>query len=263
MGQRSEALSRAGGTKIPPPWRPADSDRARRRRRSLAFPMPARVLVSERTVLDALDAGRREVAVPDGALVTALARDTARDRGVSLVPQGTASPLPTPTVSATRTAEAPPRTLAIGCDHAGFEIKGTLAAHAQSLGWTVVDVGTDSAESVDYPDFAYAVARLVHLGRVQAGLMIDGVGVGSAMVANKLPGVRAALCPEPFSAYNARAHNDANVLTLGSRTMGIEVCKRVLAEFLGTEFEGGRHARRVEKIGDVEARFLPGASGAA
>ena len=93
--------------------------------------------------------------------------------------------------------------------------------------------------------------------------MIDGVGVGSAMVANKVPGVRAALCPDVFSAFNARAHNDANVLTLGSRTMGVEVCKRVLAEFLAVAFEGGRHARRVQKITDVEARFLPGAEGAA
>jgi ribose 5-phosphate isomerase B len=85
--------------------------------------------------------------------------------------------------------------------------------------------------------------------------MLDGAGVGSAMVANKVPGVRAALCPDVFSAYNARAHNDANVLTLGSRTMGLEPCKRVLAEFLTTPFEGGRHAARVQKIRDVEARF--------
>ena len=223
--------------------------------------MPSRPLVSERTVLDAVAAGRRELAVPEGALVTSLARDTARDQGVRLVPQGTATvPDPTP---AAASAEAPPRTLAVGCDHAGFEIKGDVAEHARALGWTVTDVGTDSAESVDYPDFAYAVGRLVHLGRVRLGLMIDGVGVGSAIVANKLPGVRAALCPDVFSAFNARAHNDANVLTLGSRTMGVEVCKRVLAEFLQTEFEGGRHARRVAKIGDVEARFLPGAPGAA
>ncbi|WP_420456574.1 ribose 5-phosphate isomerase B [Rubrivirga sp.] len=218
-------------------------------------------LVSERTVLDALAAGQRTLAVPEGALVTALARDTARDHGLDLV-TGTGAPAETPTEPA-RQPEAPARTLAVACDHAGFDIKNALAEHARSLGWTVTDLGTDSAESVDYPDFAYAVARLVHLGRVQVGLMIDGVGVGSAIVANKVPGVRAALCPDVFSAFNARAHNDASVLTLGSRTMGVEVCKRVLAEFLGTDFEGGRHARRVQKIRDVEARFLPGAPGAA
>ena len=223
--------------------------------------MPA--LVSERTVLDALAAGRAEVAVPEGALVTALARDAARDHGLALVAGGAAPAGGAPSPAPPRPATAPARTLALGCDHAGFEIKDALAAHARSLGWTVTDLGTDSAESVDYPDFAYAVGRSVYVGRTERGLMIDGVGVGSAMVANKLPGVRAALCPDVFSAFNARAHNDANVLTLGSRTMGVETCKRVLAEFLGTDFEGGRHARRVQKIADVEARFLPGAPGAA
>ncbi len=218
-------------------------------------------LVSERTVLDAVAAGQRTLAVPEGALVTALARDTAKDHGIQFV-TGAGAPAATPT-DPPRLAEAPARTLAVACDHAGFDIKDALAEHARSLGWAVTDLGTDSTESVDYPDFAYAVARLVHLGRVQRGLMIDGVGVGSAIVANKVPGVRAALCPSTFAAFNARAHNDANVLTLGSRTMGVEVCKRVLAEFLATDFEGGRHQRRVDKIRDVEARFLPGAPGAA
>lgn len=218
-------------------------------------------LVSERTVLDALAAGQSALAVPEGALVTALARDTARDRGLQLV-TGAGATAATP-ADPPALPSAPAKTLAVGCDHAGFDVKDALAEHARSLGWTVTDVGTTSTDSVDYPDFAYAVARLVHLGRVAAGLMIDGVGVGSAMVCNKVPGVRAALCPSTFAAFNARAHNDANVLTLGSRTMGVEVCKRVLAEFLATDFEGGRHARRVDKISDVEARFLPGANGAA
>ena len=216
-------------------------------------------LVSERTVLDALDAGRPTLLVPPGALVTALARDTARDRGLRFVTEAGA-PAETPADPPARDA-APPRTLAVGCDHGGFSVKGALAEHARGLGWTVVDLGTDSPESVDYPDFAYAVARSVRLGQTALGLMIDGVGVGSAMVCNKVPGVRAALCPDVFSAFNARAHNDANVITLGSRTMGVESCKRVLAEFLQTAFEGGRHARRVQKIADVEARFLPGPGG--
>ena len=222
--------------------------------------MPRR-LVSERTVLDALDAGRNEVAVPAGALVTSLARDTARDRGIRLVPAAASGPATSEAGARPEAAprrDPPPKTLAVGCDHAGFEIKAALVAHAEGLGWTVTDLGTDSPESVDYPDFAFAVARSVHLGAARFGLMIDGVGVGSAMVANKVPGVRAALCPDVFSAFNARAHNDANVLTLGSRTMGVETCKRVLAEFLAVAFEGGRHAKRVQKIADVEARFLPG-----
>ncbi|MEM0964217.1 MAG: ribose 5-phosphate isomerase B [Bacteroidota bacterium] len=212
-------------------------------------------LVSERTVLDALAAGRRQLAVPAGAIVTALAHDTARERGLQLVPASGAT-APRPTEPARRAPME--HTLAIGCDHAGFDLKDALAEHARQQGWTVTDLGTTSGDSVDYPDFAYAVARSVHLGQTARGLMIDGVGVGSAMVCNKVPGVRAALCPDVFSAFNARAHNDANVLTLGSRTMGIESCKRILTEFLATDFEGGRHARRVQKIADVEARFLPG-----
>ena len=217
-------------------------------------------LVSERTVLDALAAGQSTLEVPADTLVTALARDTAKAQGLTFV-TGSGGSAPTP-ADPVRQPSAPAKTLAVGCDHGGFDIKDALVAHATSLGWTVTDVGTHSTDSVDYPDFAYAVARLVHLGRVQYGLMIDGVGVGSAMVANKVPGVRAALCPDGFSAYNAKAHNDANVLTLGSRTMGVEVCKRILAEFLAVPFEGGRHAKRVAKILDVEARFLPGAEGA-
>ena len=213
-----------------------------------------RALISERTVLDALALGHRTVAVPDGALVTAQARDTARSKGLELVPARAV-----PVASSVQDLPvAPPRSLALGCDHGGFDLKDALATHAASLGWTVTDLGTHSTDSVDYPDYAFAVARCVQLGTTAFGLMIDGVGVGSAMVANKVPGIRAALCPDVFSAYNARAHNNANVLTLGSRTMGVESCKRILTEFLTTDFEGGRHATRVDKIRDVEARFLPG-----
>jgi len=229
--------------------------------------MPSRPLVSEQTVLAAAAAGQTHVPVPAGALVTAQARDTAKAKGIALVAQADAakpsvSAMARPASPATAAPTPPPKTLALGCDHAGFAYKAALADHARSLGWAVVDVGTDSEQAVDYPDFAFAVARAVQTGQVRFGVMIDGVGVGSAMVANKLPGVRAALCPDVFSAFNARAHNDATVLTLGSRTMGVETCRRVLSEFLAVPFEGGRHADRVRKIMDVEARFLPGGTGA-
>ncbi|HEX9950682.1 MAG TPA: ribose 5-phosphate isomerase B [Rubricoccaceae bacterium] len=223
--------------------------------------MPSRPLVSEQTVLAAAAAGLASVSVPAGALVTAQARDTARSRGIRLDPAA-ATTTAAPAGPAAPPA-APAKTLALACDHAGFAYKSAVADHARALGWSVVDLGTDSEAAVDYPDFAFAVARAVHAGQVRFGVMIDGVGVGSAMVANKLPGVRAALCPDVFSAFNARAHNDANVLTLGSRTMGVETCRRVLAEFLAVAFEGGRHAARVQKILDVEARFLPGATAGA
>lgn len=215
-----------------------------------------RPLISERAVLDAASAGKTELAVPPGALVTALARDAAKSKGIRFVEEERAGE--GVELAAVASRNAPPKTLALGCDHAGFDYKADLRKHAESLGWAVTDVGTNSDQSVDYPDFAFAVARHVQRGTVRFGVMIDGTGVGSAIVANKLPGIRAALCPDVFSAYNARAHNDANVLTLGSRTMGIEACKRVLSEFLVAAFEGGRHERRVGKIGDVESRFLLG-----
>jgi len=226
-------------------------------------PSSKRPLVTEADVRRALADGRASLAIAPNALVTALARDTARDHGLALTTR--AEPAPSDCGCAGSDdcgcSDAPPMTLALGSDHAGFEIKAALADHARSLGWTVRDIGPDTAEPCDYPDYAYGVARLVALGEVRLGLMIDGVGVGSAMVMNKVPGVRAACCASEFAAFNARAHNDANALTLGSRTSGIEVCKGILRTFLQTDFEGGRHAARVQKIGDVEARFLPGAPG--
>ncbi len=223
--------------------------------------MSKRPLISERDVRRAHADGHRTLVVAPNALVTALARDFARDHGLALTERAepdAATDCGCAPAGPCACHDAPPNTLALGCDHAGFAYKQALADHARALGWTVTDVGTDSDARCDYPDFAYAVARLVALGTVQLGVMIDGVGVGSAMVANKLPTIRAACCASEFAAFNARAHNDANVLTLGSRTEGIEVCKGVLETFLTTAFEGGRHAERVQKIADVEARFLPG-----
>lgn len=212
-----------------------------------------KALLSESDVRSAIQEGKSQIVVSVGTIVTTLARDLAKDKGISIVERSGEKP-----TFSSHTSPEDERTLAFGCDHAGFEYKGVLIDHADSLGWTVVDAGTNSAASVDYPDFAFAVAELVRKRDVRLGLMVDGVGVGSAMVANKVPGIRAALCPDVFSAYNARAHNNSNILTLGSRTMGIEHCKKVLETFLLTDFEGGRHAKRVSKIMDVEARFLPG-----
>lgn len=218
--------------------------------------MASRPLITERMVRDAVREGRSELAIPRHALITPLARDTAKDFGLRLTttPEAPGTDCGCEDAPAS-SASVQPGTVAIGCDHAGFEIKSALADHARALGWTVRDLGTDSSESVDYPDFAYAVARTVTDGTAVFGVMIDGVGVGSAMVANKVPGVRAACCGVEFAAYNARAHNDANVLTLGSRTVGVEANKRILEVFLKTVFEGGRHAKRVDKIADVEKRM--------
>ena len=134
-------------------------------------------------------------------------------------------------------------------------MKSDLISFLQEKGRIVLDLGTDSTKSCDYQDFAYAVSRTVVEGKAGIGIMIDGVGVGSSMVCNKVPGIRAACAYNEFAAWNARAHNNANILTLGSRSMGIEVVKRIVTTFLETDFEGGRHAKRVQKITDVESRF--------
>lgn len=216
--------------------------------------MAGRRLISERDVLDALRRGESFVIVPDGALVTSLARDAARDRGVEL----RASRADAPAVhAATHPASG---SIAIGADHGGFDYKQQLIDHLRSGGRSCLDLGTTSTESVDYPDFAYAVGLAVASGQAAVGIMIDGAGMGSAMVCNKIPGVRAACAYNEFTAWNARAHNDANVLTLGSRTLGIEVCKRIVDVFLATSFEGGRHAARVGKIDDIEVSVLTAAA---
>lgn len=215
--------------------------------------MPKKILIAEKDVRAALRAGQTTLVVPPGALVTALARDAARDHGLQFVQP------PSPSEAVADRPQSPwPRTkrVALGSDHGGYGYKEILKPEIEKLGWTVADVGTFSTQPCDYPDFAFAVARQVALGEADFGVMIDGVGVGSAMAAGKLPGIRAAVGYIEFAAWNARAHNDANVLTLGSRTMGIEVCKRVVEVFLKTDFEGGRHAARVDKITAVEQLLL-------
>lgn len=209
-----------------------------------------KTLISEQTILDAFREGKTTLNVLPGTLITSLARDTARQRGIELV-----LTQPTPSSPAPEQVSSATRRIAIGSDHGGFAYKAELKTYLDTLGWQTVDVGTDVEKSCDYPDFAYAVARLVQLGKVDLGIMIDGAGIGSAMVANKVPGIRAACAYNSFTAWNARAHNNTNVLTLGSRTLGIEVCKRIVHTFLDTSFEGGRHQKRVAKITDVEARF--------
>ena len=170
--------------------------------------------------------------------------------------------MPTSSATESKTAEdhSPEqgKVVAFGSDHGGFQLKQILKSYAESLGYKVIDVGTDSEQPCDYPDFAYAVARAVSLGNAWRGVMIDGAGIGSCVVANKVPGIRAACCHSEFVARNAREHNDTNVLTLGSRVTGTEVCKEILRIWLETWFAGGRHKHRVDKVGELERRFLKG-----
>jgi len=141
--------------------------------------------------------------------------------------------------------------IAVGSDHAGYELKQRLAQVLQRQGHDVLDLGTHGTQSVDYPDFAGAVAGAVAGGRAERGLLVCGTGIGMSIRANREPGVRAAKCNDPLEARMARAHNDANVLCLGARVLDPSVAEELLSLFLSTPFEGGRHATRVAKLGAV------------
>ena len=145
-------------------------------------------------------------------------------------------------------------TIALGADHAGFHLKEALKAWLIEQGYQVVDYGTHSPESVDYPDYAAQVAEAVADQKVERGVLVCGTGIGMAITANKVPGVRAALCSDLYTARVSREHNDANVLALGGRLMGPEMALDILRMWLETDFAGGRHSRRGDKIGDLEYR---------
>ncbi|GMQ98434.1 MAG: hypothetical protein BMS9Abin17_0944 [Acidimicrobiia bacterium] len=148
------------------------------------------------------------------------------------------------------------KTIAIGGDHGGFALKERLAYKLRESGYSVNDCGTDSTDAVDYPDIAAAVARQVQSGQADIGIVVDGAGIGSAMAANKIDGVRAALCYDVSTARNAREHNHANVMTLGAGMIGDSLAWQITQEFLATPYGGDRHARRVAKIADLERSQL-------
>lgn len=212
-------------------------------------PSAGRPVIDSETLMTLPEGGRFEL--PAGAIVTPLALDYARERRITLVestlPGQTTTPATTPTSV---------RTVALGADHGGYALKEQLKGYLQELGWQVQDVGPFSAESVDYPDYAYAVAQLVSEGRCEVGIMIDGVGIGSCVVANKVPGVRAALCYDISTARNSRDHNHANVLTLGGQLIGPLLARQIVKTWLETPYGPDRHARRVAKIDQIEARYL-------
>jgi ribose 5-phosphate isomerase B len=196
------------------------------------------------TVQDVPDSG--QLRVPIGAIVTPSAREVAATRGVQILE------LPEDEVSAL----APPdRTIAIGADHGGFRLKEAIKPLLEELGLAVRDVGVNDEKPADYPDIALKVAELVMAGTASRGIVIDGAGIGSCMAANKVPGIRAALCYDKASARNSREHNDSNVLTLGARLLTQSQVEEVVRAWIATPFAGGRHQARVQKILDIEQRF--------
>ena len=144
--------------------------------------------------------------------------------------------------------------IAIGCDHAGVELKGELVKLLEAMGDEVVDFGTNDSKSVDYPDFGDKVSSAVSEGEVERGVLICGTGIGMSIVANKFRNVRAALCSEPFSARMSRLHNDSNILVIGGRVVGKALALEITKVWLETPFEGGRHEQRLKKISSIEDR---------
>ena len=197
-----------------------------------------RSIVTGEDVRDVPAGGELEIAV--GAIVTPWAREIAEQRGVRLVETGAAQAS---------------KLVAIGADHGGFPLKEELKKVLTRLGRATRDVGTFSTDPVDYPDIALAVAQTVREGNARFGILVDGAGIGSAMAANKVPGVRAALCVDVAAARNAREHNDANVLTLGAKFVDAATAGEIVAAFLSTECTEERHVKRVRKIVAIEEHY--------
>ncbi|RME88685.1 MAG: ribose 5-phosphate isomerase B [Planctomycetota bacterium] len=189
----------------------------------------------------------KKIQVAPHTIITPLARDVAFDLGIQIE---VASP-------SEIEDSGPPKIVALGADHGGYDLKEFLKEELKQAGYEILDVGTHSKNSVDYPDFAFKVAVLVAGKKACRGIMIDGVGIGSTMMANKVMGVRAANCHNLFEIKNSRRHNNANYLCIGGQTLGKGLAKEMVLTWLKEPFEGGRHARRVNKINDLEKGIPP------
>lgn len=201
-----------------------------------------RAAQSGATTLDATD-----------AVVTPSARDAARSLRVELVKKADAGASPGFGPSTAGSPAATSLIVAIGADHGGVGLKDVVGGRLREMGHTVKDLGTTGTSPVDYPDFAAAVAREVASGGAQLGIMVDGAGIGSCIAANKIRGVRAAMCYDITTAANAREHNNANVLTLGGGLIGPRLAIAIVETFIATPFAGGRHGPRVAKIDALDS----------
>jgi ribose 5-phosphate isomerase B len=182
--------------------------------------------------------------IAEGARLTPLAADIVSERQIEIVRR------------VPRRGSKTSKLVAVGADHGGFPMKEELKTFLSELGHRVHDFGTNSDAAVDYPDFAHAVARAVAEGTAEVGIIIDGAGVGSAITANKVPGVRAAACYSVEVARNSREHNDANVLTLGSKMVNSGQMREIVRAWLATEISEDRHRKRVSKIEAIERQYL-------
>lgn len=218
-------------------------------------------VITERDILEAVKNGKKSITADAHTLLTPAAQDAVRTYQIkiseNIEQKKEDNSKETASYQNTSILKSPVgnNLIVIGSDHGGFKTKEMIKKYLVELGYRTLDIGTNSEETCDYPDYAYAVARIVAKGEAWRGIMIEATGVASAIVCNKIPGVRAAACYNEFVAQSSREHNDANVLTLGAKALGEATMKSIIKVFLETWFGGGRHKKRVDKIIDIETKF--------
>jgi len=228
-------------TAAPTPTRFVDTAPAEQKPDEVTRDESSKVIITEDDVRG-LEAGA-VLRIGEHTRLTPLAADIVKDRGIQIVRRSS------------RRGSAESKLVAVGADHGGYKMKEELKSFLSELGHKIHDFGTNSEDPVDYPDFAHAVARSVSEGNSDVGIIIDGAGVGSAMTANKVPGVRAAACYSVVVAQNSREHNGANVLTLGSKTISSAEMREIVKAWLATDISEERHRKRVAKIDAVQRQY--------
>ncbi len=203
-------------------------------------------LITEDDVKKVLSRGSKEIVVEKGSVLTPLAKDRILHFGLRIVENESMSSL---------SASNSQVKIAIGSDHIGVKTKKVVFDFLKQKGYELIDVGTFTEDSVDYPDIAFNVANRVAIGEVNCGILIDATGIPSAITANKIPGIRAATCYNEFSAKSSREHNDANILAVGARSLGEETIKSITEIWLSSKFLGDRHQKRLDKIKAIEEKF--------
>jgi ribose 5-phosphate isomerase B len=212
--------------------------------------MAKKQIITDRDITEAWKRGSKTITINEDAIITPQAKDSAKFKNIAFIknePAGNTGSKTSDNLTLNK--------IAIGSDHGGFRLKEIIKKFLMDKNINIIDLGTNSEQPCDYPDFAFAVGMAVKQKQADFGIMIDGVGVASAMVANKIPGIRAACCSDEFSARSSREHNNAQVLTFGSKVIGQELAKSIVISFLSAQFLGDKHLKRIEKMRDIENKF--------
>jgi len=204
-------------------------------------------LITENDVLNLIKSGLTELVVGKDSVISPLALDRIKQNKIKIVSQSSAT---------TESMDLANTKIAIGSDHTGVNAKKVLFDYLKKKGFDVIDLGTFTEDAVDYPDIAFNVANRVKIGEVGFGIILDATGIPSCITANKIPGIRAATCYNEFSARSSREHNNANVLVLGAKALGVETLKSLADVWLSSKFLGDRHQRRLDKIKAIEEKYL-------